>query len=81
MVVVWGSWAGTFEFVTVVVAVDIPEFDGVIEEEEEDAALLLLFNIFLICLGDECGLGFSVRDKVLLSACRDEVAMLKSPRS
>lgn len=39
------------------------------------------FRAFLFCRGDEWGLCFSVRDNVLLSACRDEVAMLKSPRS
>lgn len=70
-----GSWAAT-----VVVAVDTPALDGRTEEDEEDARLLL-FNIFRICRGDECGLGFSVRDNVLLSACKDDVAILKSPRS
>lgn len=43
--------------------------------------LLLLINALRSCRGEECGLCFSVRDKVLLRACRDEVAMLKSPRS
>lgn len=36
---------------------------------------------FLLCLGEEWGLCFSVRDNVLLRACREDVAMLKSPTS
>lgn len=55
------------------VAVEATEADG------DECTLPII--VFLTWRGDECGLCFSVLDKVLLSACSDEVAILKSPKS
>lgn len=62
-----------------VVDAEDDELEDVTEEDGDECTLL--FVLFLAWRGEECGLCFSVRDKVLLNACSDEVAILKSPRS